>query len=97
MGERRRKVNDSREPRNPEENPESARGAAALPCAIRTPDRPGGGPAPPGSDGQTHPGGQGLSGGRTAREGPRRPAGADSIHEGLCAVGPGESGDDSLG
>ena len=56
MGERRREVKDSRDPRNPADNLESSRGAAALPCAIRTPDRPGphrprGTPAPGGSGG----------------------------------------------
>ena len=86
MGERRRKVNDSREPRNPAENPESARGAVALPCAIRTPDRPGEGPAPPGSDGQD------LSGARAAREGSGARRERGLLHEGLCAVGPGERG-----
>ena len=97
MGERRREVDDSREPRNPAENPESARGAVALPCAIRTPDRPGGGPAPPGSGGQAHPGGQGPVRGRAAREGSGARRERGLLHEGLCAVGPGESGDDSLG
>ena len=84
MGERRRKVNDSREPRNPAENPESARGAVALPCAIRTPDRPGGGPAPPGSGGQAHPGGQGLSGGAPPERGPA-PGGSGDSSTRACA------------
>ena len=84
MGERRREVNDSREPRNPAENLESARGAAALPCAIRTPGRPGGGPAPPGRDGQAHPGGQGPSGGAPPESGPA-PGGSGCSSTRACA------------
>ena len=50
MGERQREGDGSREPRNHAENLESARGSAALPCAIlpqldrEKPDLPGGGP-----------------------------------------------------